>query len=85
VTCFASLFHFQDLGLSFKEMARVLKQGGTLLIIVIIRGKDEPPSKSQTFRITHEMMDELAQAAGVTPIFKREVPELGSWFYGWRK
>jgi SAM-dependent methyltransferase len=85
VICFASLFHFQDLNLSFREMARVINKGGMLLIMVIIKGERDPSSRSHTFRITHEMMDELSEMAGLTRIFKWEIPKLGSWFYGWQK
>jgi SAM-dependent methyltransferase len=85
VTCFASLFHFINLEQSFKEMRRVLKEGGQLLVLVILKGPCDMDSRSHTFRLTHEIMDDLAKGVELKLINKERVEALNSWFYRWVK
>jgi ubiquinone/menaquinone biosynthesis C-methylase UbiE len=85
VISIASLFHFMNLEKAFSEMVRVLRSGGILAMFVIIKGESDPDSKSHTFRLTHEIMDELAAMSGLGTAIKTEVPELKSWFYRWQK
>jgi SAM-dependent methyltransferase len=85
VTCFASLFHFQDLEASFKEMARVLKSGGMLLVLTIIKGPRAQMSASHTFNIDFGMMDRLTALVYLDLVAVNEVPEIESWLYKWIK
>jgi SAM-dependent methyltransferase len=85
VTCFASLFHFMDLKKSFSEMSRVLKKGGQLLILVILKGPRDMDSESHTFRLNWEMINGLADEARLILIGKERISDLDSWLYRWIK
>lgn len=85
VTCFASLFHFMDLRQSFSEMSRILKEGGYLIALVILKGKKDMDSLSHTFRLNDEIMNALGNGAGLTLICKERVEALNSWLYRWVK
>lgn len=85
VTCFASLFHFMDLKRSFSEMSRVLRKGGHLMALVILKGEKDPDSQSHTFRLDDEIMNALGNGTGLTLINKERVEALNSWLYRWVK
>jgi ubiquinone/menaquinone biosynthesis C-methylase UbiE len=85
VMCFASLFHFMDLKRSFSEMNRVLREGGYLMVLVILKGKKDMDSPSHTFRLTDEIMDDLAGEVKLRLISKERIEDLNSWLYRWVK
>jgi SAM-dependent methyltransferase len=85
VTCFASLFHFMDLRRSFSEMSRVLKEGGYLIVLVILKGKKDMDSLSHTFRLDDETMNALGNGVRLTLTCKERVEALNSWLYRWVK
>jgi len=85
VTCFASIFHFQNLERAFQEMARVLRRSGMLVVLTVIRKPTDSLSESHTFRIGFETMDRLAAVAGLRQLSATEVPEIKSWLYRYSK
>ena len=82
VLCFASIFHFQDLEKSMKEMSRVLKKTGVLALQTMINAH----SNNHTFNITHELLADLFKLAGLVKRRKYYFEDIPSYLYiGGRK
>jgi SAM-dependent methyltransferase len=58
VTSFNSLDHVDDVDSTFDEIIRVLKQGGTFLLITEI---NHPPTPTEPHRLTEDLIERLAR------------------------